>query len=66
MKRSLVINRVALRRVFREAAGIWMSGRRNLPPGLIETAESAVHAQIAIFAAAPKAAKNPKKKANTP
>lgn len=61
MKKSKLINRVALRRAFREAAANWASGRKAVPAALIAAAEAAALQQINIFAAAPKAAKNQNK-----
>lgn len=58
MKKSKLINRVALRRAFREAAANWASGRKAMPAALLAAAEQSVLQQIHIFAAAPKAAKN--------
>lgn len=61
MKKSKLINRVALRRAFRAAAANWASGRKAVPAALIAAAEAAALQQINIFAAAPKAAKNQSK-----
>lgn len=64
MKKSYIINRVALRRAFREAAINWASGRKAMPAGLVEAAEKAALQQVNIFAALPKAAKPKTKKAS--